>query len=242
MILVIPDVHVAEGSCVKHLHLLHGWLTKRKPPLDTVVFLGDWWDFPSLCLHDKENAGLFRRSLQKDLDAGAAALQPFYDYFRRRSIQMHFTVGNHEHRFDKWRSADWRTDTLSDIPSFHEWFCRKFPRIHLHPFLEVFSHSSGVNFSHYFVSGTMGRPISSARRMLSIHMHTCVAGHQHTFDYAVHGSYRALIAGCFVGRLDDRFNFAKGSLPFWQQGISILHPTGVGTFDLEFISLKRLDD
>jgi len=50
-ILVIPDTQVKDGVDTNHLAWCGQYLVEKRP--DTIVCLGDFWDFPSLSFYDK---------------------------------------------------------------------------------------------------------------------------------------------------------------------------------------------
>jgi len=74
-------------------------------------------------------------------------------------------------------------------------------------FLEVV-HVDGVAYSHYFTSGVLGRPVTTARALLTKKHQSCVMGHVQTMDIAT--DYRAdgtpilgLFAGCCYEHNED---------------------------------------
>ena len=58
----------------------------------------------------------------------------------------------------------------------------------------------GVAFSHYFTTGVMGRPVTSARAMLTKKMMSCVMGHVQDRDIAYgKRADNARLTGLFAG-------------------------------------------
>ena len=111
----------------------------------------------------------------------------------------------------------------------------------MHPFLEVVV-IQGVAFSHYYPSGQMGRPITSARALLNkMHM-SCIAGHQQGRDIAYvrradGTSITAIIAGSCYTHDEDYLSPLNNQV--WR-GIIVLNEVENGSFDEMMVSLRYL--
>ena len=112
----------------------------------------------------------------------------------------------------------------------------------VHPFLEVID-VEGIMFSHYFTSGVMGRPVSSARSLLQKKHASCVMGHvQHrdiAYSYTADG--RELV-GLFCGTAyNDHHEYlgAQGQNHF--RGVWILKNVEGGTFEPVAYTLDELE-
>lgn len=250
-VLLIPDVHAKADDDLERLDTLWAWLNKEAKQVDQIVQIGDLWDFESLCLHDNESPEWYRRSLEADIDAGFRALDKITDIANDLGVpanQVYLTLGNHEDRYDKWMKSDNRLLT-SDFPkTVRALIGNRRPTLPLRvqPFLKPVL-LNGAAFAHYFVSGVMNRPHSGERPALSMlrtHHMTAVAGHKHTADWAEHTrpdgtKLYAMVAGCFVDPEGD-FAYAGAGRKLWWNGCHLLHFTAPGEFDVESVSLARM--
>jgi hypothetical protein len=123
--------------------------------------------------------------------------------------------------------------SVNDLPYFH-W--------EVFPFLEIVT-IDGINYSHYFTSGVMNRPCTSARQMLTKKHQSCVQGHVQTMDIAT--DYRAdgtTITGLFAGccyEHDEDYLTKQGNNYF--RGVHMLYEVENGSFYHHAISLKYLE-
>lgn len=109
------------------------------------------------------------------------------------------------------------------------------------PFLKV-EQVAGICFSHYFVSGVMGRPITSAQALLTKKHVSCIAGHQQgkQISTAVRGDGKritGIIAGS--GYLDHEEYLGPQGNEHWR-GIVMCYEAIDGQFDEGFVSLDYL--
>jgi hypothetical protein len=146
------------------------------------------------------------------------------------------TLGNHEERINRAIEEDRKLDGLisvADLP-YYVW--------EVHPFLEIVT-IDGINYSHYFTSGVMNRPCTSARQMLVKKHMSCVQGHVQTMDIAT--DYRAdgsTITGLFAGccyEHDEDYLTKQGNNYF--RGVHMLYEVDKGSFYHHAISLKYLE-
>lgn len=116
----------------------------------------------------------------------------------------------------------------------------------VYPFLEP-AIIEGIAFSHYFITGIMGRPISGenpATSMLGrMHM-SCVQGHSHLRDFSERVTadgtrIQALVVGCYLDE-DQTEDYAGQANKMWYKGVVMLNDVENGSFDPEFISIKTL--
>ena len=86
--------------------------------------------------------------------------------------KLYLTLGNHENRINVAIENDRKLEGListNDLDyKFYGW--------EVIPFLEPIT-IGGISFCHYFVSGVMGRPVSSARALVMKKHMSCVMGH-----------------------------------------------------------------
>jgi hypothetical protein len=249
-VLVIPDQHARPKHDNKRADYL-GLLIKDVRP-DLLVNMGDAADMASLCSYDKGKAKFYAQSYQRDieshLDFQEHMLAPMYKAKKKRP-QMVFLIGNHEQRinraleYEPHLSGDRYGMSMRDLDlesHYHE----VIPYDGSTP--GIFNYD-GVLFSHYFVSGVMGRAIGGehhAASLLSKNLCSSVAAHSHTFDFSIRkradgGTLMALVAGVFQEHKTDWAGAGEG---FWESGVAILRGFEKGRWDLEWVSLARLQE
>lgn len=111
------------------------------------------------------------------------------------------------------------------------------------PYLSVVVRD-GVAYSHYFTSGILGRPVTSARMLLTKHHMSCVAGHQQGRDIAYGKradgtSMTGLISGSFYQHDEDYLTPQTNE--HWR-GVWLLNDIKDGSFDELPISLNYLKE
>lgn len=246
-ILVIPDSHNKPKAGTDRWKALGAFAAARQP--DVIVNLGDHWDMPSLCSYDEGTADWYARNYNDDVRAGEIALEKMAEEMTKKAPKYNPTRimlgGNHdEGRIEKLLDKDPRwegrasVDELKKIAGSYGYKWIEFGKK-----LEI----ADIYFSHYFVSGVMGRPISGenpAANMLKKQYASCVAGHLHLWDYAerTHADGHKVIgicAGCFLepGQVEK---YAKEAQLLWRNGVTMLYDAKRGEFDHEFISVERL--
>lgn len=249
--LLIPDIHAKAGDSLERLRMLRAWLRRRKTPVDRIVSMGDVFDFESLCTHDQHTPEWYARSLKEDTAAGFRAIDMIMDIAKDLRIApqyVHLITGNHDERYTKFMASDNRLQT-SDFPkTFRSLLAKDMVNkgYKFHPFLKPLI-ANGAAFSHYFISGLMGRAIGGERpaaNLLRSQFMTSIVGHSHILDLAertrADGSkIYALASGCFVNP-DDPFAYAGAARRLWWNGCHLLHFTKMSEFDLESISLDRM--
>ena len=223
------------------------WVDKRP---DIVVCLGDFADMPSLSTHDKAGSKNFEGlRYKKDITAAKQAMQQLLKPLRTLQAQqkknkdkvyrprMVMLMGNHENRIDRAINnlpiLDGTIGT-KDLEYEKDW--------EVHDFLSPVV-IEGVVFNHYFPTGAMGRPASSASTMVSKLHQSCVAGHQQgrqvAYGRKADGSMvTCIIAGSFY--LHDEAYMDKTSNKHWR-GLVMLNEVVDGHFDEMFVSVNYLE-
>jgi hypothetical protein len=236
-IAVIPDVQAKPGNNFAFLNRIGRYIADKG--VDRVVCIGDFADMPSLSSYDKGKKSFENRRYIKDLEAAHYAMEQLMDGLSTNGPLpgLELTYGNHEERILRVGELNPELDgvvTLADLnyESFG-WRC--------HPFLEVIN-IGGVAFSHYFVSGAMGRPVGTAARLLSTKHMSCVAGHQQgrqiATGFKADGSpVSCIIAGSCYEHNEDYMGPQANK--HWR-GIVMLHEVKNGSFDEMFVSLNFL--
>ena len=98
----------------------------------------------------------------------------------------------------------------------------------------------GVEYSHYFTSGVMGRPVSSAAVLLRERQRSATMGHVQHSDVAMHKKtqQRALFCGtCYLH--DEPYLGAQGNGQ--RRQIVMKHEVEDGRYDLMEVSLRFLE-
>jgi hypothetical protein len=240
-ILVIPDSHAHPDHNNDRYEWLANLVLDIKP--DHVVDIGDWWDMPSLCSYDKGTRSYEGRRYKKDINAGLDAQQKYFDITRapKKKLPKHWrTLGNHENRINRAVEQDAileGTISTADLMS-KEYGFEEFG------FLQPL-YLEGIAFQHYFVSGTMGRPIGGenhAKALITKQFMSCVQGHSHTFDYArrTDASGRKL-NGLVTGLYQDYVApYAASTAKLHDTGVSVLRNVEDGNYDLQWISMAAI--
>lgn len=206
---------------------------------------------PSLSSYDIGKKTFEGRRYRHDVDACHEAmhslLSPMDTYNSRQrkngkrqyKPRMVLTLGNHEDRIDRAVNSDPKLDgTLGISDLGYEaagW--------EVHPFLEVVV-IDGVAYSHYFTSGSMGRPVTTPAALLTKRHMSAVMGHVQNrgISYAQKADGTE-ITGIFCGSCyehNEDYLGAQGN-NYWR-GIWVLHDVNAGEFDAMQVSLKYLKD
>lgn len=247
-IAVIPDVQVKPGNDFAFLTRIGTYLVEKQP--DVIVQIGDFADMPSLSSYDVGKKSFEGRRYTNDIEASheamTALLKPLNDFNvhaakhhkQRYRPRMVLTLGNHCDRINRAINNDPKLEGLISINDLkfedYGW--------EVYPFLDVVV-IDGVAFSHYFTSGTLGRPSTSAAAQLNKKHMSCIAGHQQGLQIAT--GHRAdgkrltsVIAGsCYEH--DEDYMGPQGNR-HWR-GLLVLHAVEDGEFDLMPVSLDYLN-
>lgn len=248
--LVIPDTQVKPGVPTDHLRWAGMYAAKKKP--DHIIHLGDHWDMPSLSSYDQGRKSFEGRTYMADIEAGKAGMALFMEpilaeqHRQRKNKEkvwrpkLTFLLGNHEDRITRAIDQDRKLDGLIGMGDLglekSGW--------EVHPYLEVVS-IDGISYSHYFTSGVMGRPVTSARALVSKKHTSCVMGHvqkaEIDFQYDARGKrLTGIFAGCFYQH-DEEYLNPQGNGSTWR-GIWMLYNIDDGEFTLNNIPLSFLKE
>tara|TARA_R110002096_G_scaffold122555_1_gene265491 strand:- start:25 stop:783 length:759 start_codon:yes stop_codon:yes gene_type:complete len=245
--MVIPDTQCKPGESVEHLKWAGQYAVDMKP--DVIIHIGDHWDFEALSSYDKGKGSAEGKRVVKDIDAGNIGLEAFMlpilnermRLRRNRDKQWNprliFTMGNHENRLVRAVNDDPMLEGLltEDMLSLRTFGWEVVP--FLQPIVV-----DGIAYCHYFTSGVMGRPVSSARLMLTKKMMSCTMGHvqDREISYARRAdgqSVTGLFAGIFYqhdeGYLNPQTNLS------WR-GVWIKNEVNDGHYDEMPVSLRYL--
>lgn len=245
-IAVIPDTQIKPGVPTDHIAKAARYLIDKKP--DVIVMIGDWWDMSSLSSYDRGKKSFEGRRYREDVAAGNQAMHEFVQPILAESERVRrnkkkawnprlvFCLGNHEQRIARAVEND---AVLEGVISYDD--------LNLEHW-EVYDYLvpviiEGVAFSHFFTSGAMGRPVTSARALLTKKHMSCVMGHVQTKDIAF--SKRGdgkMLTGIFAGifyRHDEDYLGNQGN-DDWR-GIWMLNEVKDGSFDEMPVSITYLD-
>jgi hypothetical protein len=239
---------VRPGDDFGYLRAIGNYIVKKQP--EVVVNLGDFADMPSLSSYDVGKKSFEGRRYKADVEAAHEAMNALLGPLREFNAKakknkeklykprLVMLLGNHEHRINRAVNDD---PKLEGVLSTDDLGYKK-AGWEVHPFLEVVV-IDGVAYSHYFTTGAMGRPASSAQAQLNRKHQSCIAGHQQGLQIAT--SYRAdgvrltsIIAGSCYEHNEDYLG-PQGNNHF--RGLLVLNdvlPTG--EYDLMPVSLKYI--
>jgi hypothetical protein len=247
-ILYIPDTQAKPGNDFKFLTRIGQYICEKQP--DVIVHGGDLADMPSLSSYDEGKKSFegrrYTNDVQAAIEAQTALFQPLALLQARQTQNRKkvyhprtiITVGNHENRINRAINDDAKLEGLiSQKDLCYESFFHE-----VYNFLDVVV-VEGVAFSHYFVTGTAGRPASSAAAQMNKKHMSCIAGHQQGLQIAT--AHRAdgkrltsVIAGSCYEHNEDYMG-PQGN-KHWR-GVLMLHDVKDGEFDLMPVSLDYLE-
>lgn len=238
MHIVVPDCQVRPGVNTDHLEHIGRFIAEKKP--DELICIGDFWDFPSIGGYEKGTLKGEGRRYNKDVKAGNDGMDrlmtPIVAEMQRNPWAMRktFTKGNHEDRADRYVNLAPEmegTVTLDDL-NLKAWGWE------VHPFLKVVR-IDGVEYAHYFTSGVMGRPVSSAAALLRERQGSATMGHvQHT-DMAMHKKTQKIALFCGTAYThDEDYLGPQGNSQ--RRQIIVKHEVDDGHYDPMFVSLNFL--
>lgn len=244
---IIPDCQVKPGVPIDHLEWAGKYVAAKKP--DVIVQIGDFADMSSLSSYDVGKKAFEGRTYAADVEAArkamAVLMQPIVEEQERQRRNKEkiwkprkiLTLGNHENRIPKAVNSDRKLDGLISTKDlgYEDWGWE------VHDFLDPVN-VDGVMYCHYFTSGIMGRPITSANALLTKKHMSCVAGHQQgkqiaTSERADGSRITGIIAGSFYQH-DEDYLYSQGN-KHWR-GCIMLHEVTDGQCDEMFISLDYL--
>jgi len=246
--LVIPDVQAKPGIDFSYLNRIGRYIVEKKP--ETIVCLGDFADMPSLSSYDQGKKSFEGKRYVKDIEASheamGALLSPMWDFNTRArkykekqyKPRMILTMGNHENRINRAVNDDAKLEGVLSTDALgysgYGW--------EVVPFLDVIV-VDGVAYSHYFTTGLMGRPVTTAAACLTKKHMSTIQGHQQGLQIATGykadgGLLTSVIAGsCYEH--DEDYMSSQGN-KHWR-GFLVLHDVKDGEFDLMPVSLKYIN-
>ena len=240
--MVLPDIQAKPNVKHDHLEWIANFAIEKRP--DVIIQIGDWADMPSLSLYDKGKRCYEGRRYVKDIESANYSLERFertLEEYNRANPERPYsprkvlTFGNHENRIERATMLDASLHgklTIEDLDFERRgWEC--------HDFLKVVE-IDGVQYSHYFISGSMGRPVSSAAALLKARSGSATMGHVQRMDVAYHPQTQQI--GLFCGTCylhdEDYLGPQGNSAP---RQIIMKHEVENGRYDLMAVSLRFLE-
>jgi hypothetical protein len=236
----IPDPQVKGGVPIEHLRWAAQYALDQKP--DVIVTGQDWWDFPSLNLHERDYADFRTRDLMDDVLSGLHAWDLFMEILRSDkgyNPWIIFQLGNHDSRFYRQFRYDRKNERALPGP---KWFIKRTPGVEMSELEEVVC-IDGVYYSHYFTNPYTSRALGgTALHKLNKLKFSYTQGHCQGKDiaeqYLAHGGViRGVVAGSFYQH-DEEYKGPQGN-NHWR-GLIYKHEVGDGCYDLMEVSMDFL--
>ncbi len=176
--IVIPDCQVKDEVDISYLEHVGKFIAEKRP--DKIICIGDFADMPSLSSYDKGKRAFEGRRYRKDIDSAKRGMEKLTEPFKSIADylpELHLTLGNHENRINRAIENDAVLDGTIGIEDL------KYPDYgwKVHDFLDPVK-LDGIMYAHYFTSGVLGRPVSSARVLCNKKHQSCVMGHVQNWD------------------------------------------------------------
>ena len=246
--LIIPDQHSDPRFHNERADWVGKLILDLKP--DVVVNMGDTADLSSLSLYDKGKASFYGRSYQKDIESHLDFQDRMWSPLKKAKKRWPFSVvleGNHEHRIkralelDPHLKGDKYGVSFNDL-GFNDYY---------HEIVEYEASTpgiidiDGIDYSHYFISGVMGRAIGGEHHAASLidkNYKSSTCAHSHLVDYAVRsksGGQKLMGLVCGVYQ-DYRTPWAGATNDLWWSGVVIKRNVEDGCYDPQFVSLAAL--
>jgi hypothetical protein len=245
-ILVIADTQIDNESPTDHLEALSRYIWKHKP--ETIVHIGDHWDFPSLSSYASRMESEGKR-LVDDLEGGNKAFKLIMAHTDDRNAKSkkkkynptkHFLMGNHEQRLNRFVSSQPVLAGCFDIQEFVENQGWSFHEM----CVPLWIHD--ICFSHYMENPMSGKPVGGAiENKLNKFPHSFCHGHQQQYQYGrrqnlIGKPHIGVCAGSFYMH-DEGYRGANNTeirgFTHWK---SFTNRYGFVDHDVEFVSMERL--
>lgn len=244
---VLPDVQAKPGQDFKFLTKIGEYIIEKKP--EKIICLGDFADMPSLSSYDVGKKAFEGRRYVNDIIATQKAMEallgPIEEFNRKAKKNKEklykpakvMLMGNHEQRIERAINTDPKLEgliTYNDLRyELNGW--------KVYPFLEV-AVIDGIAYSHYFTSGLLGRPATTANAQLNKTHMSCISGHQQGLQIATGKTadgrlIHSIIAGSCYEHNEDYLG--KQGNNHWR-GALMLNDVNDGDFDLMPLRLKYL--
>jgi len=246
---VLTCAHASPEVSNERFDWLGSFLYDLRP--DYVVDLGDGADMKSLNSYDtRKPQAVVAQSYERDIECYNDAQERIRHKFKknkRKRPSFYGFEGNHEHRIKKAIEVDPRLEGLKHGISFSHlntdrWFDEYHEYRNSAP---AIANYDGVQYAHYIASGNYGSALSSVHHGHAlVHKLGCstTVGHSHKFHfYRKAESFphptQGLVAGCYKGADEGWAGQANRE---WTTGVAVKRYLENGSYDLEWVSMKRL--
>lgn len=241
-IMVIPDRQIKPNVDMGDNTRIGKYAADKMP--DIIVCGGDFADMPSLSTYEQAGSkGMEGARYMEDILCVQTAMKMMMTPIKEKmeatgwKPRLVMLMGNHEYRIERALKATPKLEGVIGYPDLHyeEYGWEVFP------FLETVV-IEGMAFSHYFCSGVMGKPITSAQALLNKKHMSCFAFHQQgrqiAFGTRGDGSpIMAIIAGSCYDHDEDYLNPQTNN--HWR-GLYILNDFKDGCGEENAVSLQYL--
>lgn len=241
-IAVIPDMQVKPDINLGYCRRVGLYMADKMP--DIIICGGDFADMPSLSTYDAAGSKqMENRRYTDDVLSVQTAMKLMMTPIKEKMEEtgwkprLIMLLGNHEYRITRALEATPKLEGVIGMCDLHyeEW------GFEVYPFLQVVI-VENIAFSHYFCSGVMGRPITTARALLTKKCMSCFAFHQQGRDIAfgqrANGRQMiSIIAGSCYEHDEDYLNYQTNN--HWR-GLYMLNDVVDGEFEENAVSLKYL--
>jgi len=217
---------------------------------DVVVNIGDAADMASLSSYDRGTRGFMSRSYERDINSHLDFQERLWAPMKRAKKKQPYRIvveGNHEHRIKRAIETDPQLEGSRFGISFRDLDFDSY----YHDVVEYEGQTpgiiavDGIHYSHFFVSGVMGRPIGGEHHAYSLitkNFTSCTCGHSHTVDWSTRTDttgrkIMGLVAGVYQ---DYRSDWSGHAQDLWWRGVVLKREVSDGVYDPEFISLEKL--
>lgn len=246
--LVIPDQHAHPLFDNDRADWIGKLILELKP--DVVINMGDAADMNSLSKFDKGTGPFYTPSYAADMESHLNFQDRMWTPMKRSKKRMPFSVvleGNHEHRVKRVITEHPHLAGSKFGLSFKDFDFDSY----YHQVVEYEGGNpgiielDGIQYSHFFISGVMGRAIGGEHHAASLidkNYVSSTCAHSHTVDWAVRSAsggkkIMGLVAGCYQ---DYRSTWAGVVNNLWWSGVVIKRNVEEGCYDPQFVSIEAL--
>ena len=248
--LIIPDQHAHPDFDNDRADYLGKLIADLKP--EVVINMGDTADLASLSAYDKGKASFQGNNYQRDIESHLDFQERVWAPLRKLRRKMPYKVvleGNHEYRIKRALEIDPQLKGDKFGLSFNDLDFNKY----YHDVVEYKGNTpgiitvDGISYSHYFISGVMGRPIGGVNHAASLinkNYSSCTAAHSHLVDWAVKCNTQGqTLMGLVAGVYQDYDSGWAGHVnDLWTAGVWIKRGVDNGVYDPEFVSMRRMKE
>lgn len=243
---VIPDTQVKKGVPTNHLRSAGNYAVAKRP--DTIIFLGDHFDMPSLSHYDvgtlKAEGGRYKDDIEAGIEAMELFLSPIneYNYKKRNRYEprLVFLHGNHEERINRAINEDPKMEGVYSTDDF----CLEDIGFEVYPYQQPVE-IDGIMYCHNFVNmaslkkSVIGGTIENKLKHIG---QSFTMGHQQQLQIGIRylnsgRAQRGLVVGAFYQH-DEDYMGIQGNQHF--RGCIMCHEVDKGNYNLLELSLDYL--